>query len=87
MLEAMAMQAARRRGLQDHRLILRRVRCAIGVRLASRAARMVLGCIPRLAAEDAFLFGEPSGADDAHRAQPRQIVLIDGEADALPLVV
>ena len=61
MLEAMAVQVARRRGLRDHRLILRRTQCAIGVRLAARAARMLLCCTPGLAEEEVeALFGAGS---------------------------
>ena len=61
-LTALAVQAARRRGLRDHRLILRRVLAAIGVPLTRRCARMVWHCLPRLGCEEVqWLLGSHSG--------------------------
>jgi hypothetical protein len=80
-LEALAKQAARRRGLRDHRLVLRRARAAIGVKLVQRAVRMVRACLTEAADEDLNgLFG--------HGAAPelRKVVLLHGgeaEAEAL----
>lgn len=48
MLTSMAILAARCRGLCDHRLILRRARCAIGVALVRRAVQMVHACFLHL---------------------------------------
>ena len=80
MLTSLAIQAARRRGLRDHSLLLRRVRGAIGVALARRAVRMVLSCLPHLdAAEGYLLLGASGGASP--RPQLRPVAMVDGEAD------
>ena len=80
MLAAMAAQAARRRGLRDQRLILRRVCGAIGVALVRRSVHMVLACTPHLdAEEERVLFG--SWEAPPH-PQLRAISLIGGEAGA-----
>ena len=80
MLAAMAAQAARRRGLRDQRLILRRVCGAIGVALVRRSVHMVLACTPHLdAEEERALFGS---WEAPHHPQLRAISLIGGEAGA-----
>ena len=65
-IELIAKQAARKRGLGDHRLLLRRSLAAIGVQLWRRAAAMVRVCLPKLTAEEAAtLFGaDPAGESD-----------------------
>ena len=84
MLSAMAVQAARRRGLRDHRLILRRARGAIGVQLVRRAVSMLLGFIPRLETEEErALFGSRAEGE-ATWPELRGIVLRSGGADAPP---
>ena len=81
MLESMALLAARRRGLLDHKLILRRVRAGIGVALVRRAVRMVLACVPHLASEEiGVILGEAQAG--AERPEPRLIVAADGSAEA-----
>ena len=80
MLTSMAVLAARRRGLRDHRPILRRVRCAIGVALVRRAVQMVHACIPHLDAEEERpLF---SSAEAPPHPQRRNICLAGDEAEA-----
>ena len=82
MLENLARQAARRRGLRDHRLILRRTRAAIGVQLVRRAVRMVLSCIPHLEDAESQLLLRAS--DVSVRLPHLRIVsLANGEADCL----
>jgi len=44
--EHMARTAARRRGLADPRLILRRARRRVGVAIAQRAVRLLRACLP-----------------------------------------
>ena len=70
-LTNVAKRAARRRGLPDHTLLLRRAQVKIGVQLARRAAKQVLACLPRLTAAEAGLLhgADPCGAspDDATR--------------------
>ena len=44
-LESLARSAARRRGLRDHRQLLRRTKDAIGVMLVCRAVRMIRSCL------------------------------------------
>lgn len=56
-METLARQAARRCGLRDHRLLLRRARAAVGAHLARRAVRMARACLNEGDAEDE-LFGE-----------------------------
>ena len=80
MLEAMAVQAARRRGLRDHRLLLRRVRAAVGVALVRRSVRMVAACLPHLAEGEARLLLGAAREGDAPLGG-REVVLVDGEAD------
>ena len=85
MLEALAVQAARRRGLQDHRLILRRARCAIGVRLATRAARMVLCCMPGLTEEEVeALFGAGTGTAEAAAVPVHRAVALETDGAGVP---
>jgi len=62
-MTTIAQRAARRRGVANHELILRRAQVKVGVQLARRAARMVLACLPRLSvSEAALLFGaDPAG--------------------------
>ena len=63
-LLTLALGAARRRGLRDHRPVLRRARKAIGVAIWRRAARMVLACLPPLEVEEErLLFGDVAGGD------------------------
>ena len=58
-LDTIARVAARRRGLGDHRLLLRRAKGRIGVAIWRRAAAMIRSCLPQLTAEEAgLLFGE-----------------------------
>ena len=85
MLESMAKIVARRKGLQDYRLVLRRVQCAISVQLARRAVRMLFGCIPRLEAEEMqTLLGEADTksqlCSSLHSPGNRAVVLVDGDA-------
>ena len=85
MLEAMAVQAARRRGLRDHRVILRRARCAIGVRLATRAARMILCCAPGLAEEEvAALFGSGAGTAEEATVPAHRSVAFEEDGVGVP---
>ena len=81
MLTSMAVLAARRRGLRDHRPILRRVRCAIGVALVRRAVQTQTehACIPHLdAEEERALFGS---AEAPPHPQRRSICWTGGEAE------
>ena len=55
-LTNMAKLAARRAGLRDPGLLLRRLRTAIGVQLARRAVRMVRACLPGQADAERLLF-------------------------------
>ena len=48
LLTKMAKRAARRRGLADHRLLLRRAMVKVGAAIPRRAAKMVFACLPRL---------------------------------------
>ena len=78
-MRSLAVVAARRRGLRDHALILRRARAAIGVRLVTRAVRMLWACIPRVAAEEEqLLFGGAAVEDEA--PQQRSVRLTHGDA-------
>ena len=66
-MTTIAKRAARRRGVADHGLILRRAQVKVGVQLARRAARMVLACLPQLSAsEAALLFGADPAGGAAH---------------------
>ena len=57
-LLSLSLRAARRRGLRDHRPILKRACSAIGVQIWKRAASMVLACLPSLEIEEErLLFG------------------------------
>ena len=57
-LEAVARTAARRRGLGDHKLLLRRAAGRIGVAIWRRAAAMVRSCLPQPSAEEiALVYG------------------------------
>ena len=76
----MALLTARRRGLLDHRLILRR-RAGIGVALVRRAVRMLLACVPHLASEEiGVILGEAQAG--VERLELRLIVAADGFAEA-----
>lgn len=58
-LERIAHQAARRAGVADSRLLLRRARAGIGVAIWRRAAAMALACLPRMSPECmGLLFGD-----------------------------
>ena len=61
-LQAMARQAARRRGLASAKVLQRRTEAAISVEIWRRAARMVFSCWPRH--DD----GEGQGDEDATQA-------------------
>ena len=59
-LSDMATMAARRRGLRDFRLVLRRTQAAVGVQLVRRAVAMLRACLSN--DDDVlenFLCGEP----------------------------
>ena len=47
--------ASRRHGLNDSKLLLRRVRVKISVQLVRRAVRMIQSCLPRLTSEEVCL--------------------------------
>lgn len=81
-LETLARSAARRRGLRDHRLLLRRARAAIGVQLVCRAVRMTRACLETLPAEGegADLFSD--GASRFCAPERRTVRIVDGDADA-----
>ena len=82
-LSSLAVQAARRQGLRDHKLVLRRVQCAIGVALVRRAVRMLGARTPFLnEEEERALLGQ--GRARVPRPWLRRIVCADGEADADP---
>ena len=84
LLETLAIQAARRRGLRDHRQLLSRVHFAVGVALARRAARMVADCLPGLAAdEEQVTFGGAEPAAEAERPEERAVTIGKDGADAL----
>ena len=79
MLTDMAILAARYRGLQDFRLILRRTRATISVQLMRRAVAMVRACIPR----DAELFDHLVLQEDETIAmwpRTRAVEIVDGFA-------
>ena len=79
-LTNLAMQATRRRGLRDHRLLLRRVRSAIGVQLMRRAVRMLHSCMPHLDdAEAQLLLG--SSERIGSLSESRNLTILDGDAD------
>ena len=82
-LETLARQAARRRGLRDHRLLLRRVRASIGVQLMRRAVGMVRGCMPYADhAEVQLLLGDP--AETPAMPEQREVVCAENAADCRP---
>ena len=85
MLAAVAVQAARRRGLRDHRLLLRRSRGNVGVLLMRRAARMLHACVPRrLEDEEEALDGGGGVPDEGGpRHEPRAVRFSAGEAEAV----
>ena len=81
-LKAMSVQAARRHGLRDHRLVLRRTCAAVGVQLMRRAVGMLRACIPSLhAAEEQLLFDE-AGASAFEVPRTRPVSLVGGDAGA-----
>ena len=63
MLQSMVTLAARRRGLRDPGLLLRRVKSAIGVALVRRAVRMVMSCLPSLAENEERLYFDFAGEE------------------------
>ena len=79
-LRSLAVVAARRRGLPDHALLLRRARAAIGVQLMTRAVRMLWACIPRAAAEEEQLLHGGAAAGDGP-PQRRDVRLAHDGAD------
>ena len=76
-LETLARAAARRRGLLDHCLLLRRTRRAIGVALVIRAVRMTKAVLRR--EEDEEAPPRPS----VRAPELRAVQLVNGDADAL----
>ena len=63
--EHMARTEARRRGIEDPRLFLRRAKRRIGVEIARRSVRLVRACLPALGEEgDALLGTEPELAPE-----------------------
>ena len=52
LLTSVAQRAARRRGLGDHRSILRRAMAKVGVQIWRRAAAMVRACLPGYRGDD-----------------------------------
>ena len=78
-LLSLAKHAARRRGLRDHHLLLRRTYANIGVQLMKRAVRMLHACMPNFSEiEERLLF------DNSEEAPPhsenRIVTLANGEA-------
>ena len=64
-LERLALQAARRQGVSNHRAILRRASTALNVAVQRRAVAMARACLPKLTEEALqLLFGEPGAAED-----------------------
>ena len=64
-LESIARRAARRRGLGDHKLLLRRALGRIGVAIWRRAVAMVRSCLPQPTVEEvALLFGPDATVED-----------------------
>ena len=64
-LERLALQAARRQGVSNHRAILRRASTALNVAVQRRAVAMTRACLPKLTEEALqLLFGEPGAAED-----------------------
>ena len=58
-IDRIAMQAARRFGVADHRPLLRRAKAALGVAIWRRAVAMTRACLPRISEESLrMLFGE-----------------------------
>ena len=79
-LHNLARQVARRRGLRDHHMILRRTRAAVGVQLMRRVARMFLSCVPHLEdAEATLILGHCESV--SHFPQTRNVALVGGSAD------
>ena len=77
MLDAMARQAARRRGLRDHRFILRRTNAAVGAQIMRRAVRMCLACVPHLEEAESHLF--LNAPDESVMAPQRRIISLVGD--------
>ena len=64
-LERLALQAARRQGVSNHRALLRRAAAALGVAVQIRAVAMARACLPKLSEEALrLLLGEPGAAED-----------------------
>ena len=85
-LTAIAKRAARRRGLDDHRLLLRRALKGVGVQIWRRAAAMVHACLPvgsREAAE--LVLGNDGGIEDEGPAAAAvgNLIAAEGPADWL----
>ena len=78
-LLTLAKAAARRRGLRDHRQLLRRTNAAVGVVLVRRAVRMCRSCLesPEPAELDGLLRGRSPLGDER-----RTVQLVDGDAEA-----
>ena len=81
-LRTLAIQAARRHGLRDHALVLRRTRAAIGVQLMRRAVRMLRACIPHLHQAEESLLVSDAVQSFSGMPRTREIILCDGDADA-----
>jgi len=69
-LETVARTAARKRGLGDHRLLLRRATGRIGVAIWRRAAAMVKSCLPQLSAEEVALVHGNDPAEECDAEPP-----------------
>ena len=81
-LRSLAVQAARRHGLRDYNLVLRRTHVAIGVQLVRRAVRMVNSCTPFLHDAEARLLLADSDPDSNPLPRTREITLFEGVACA-----
>ena len=80
-LQSLSRVAARRCGLRDHRLLLRRVRSAVSVEIMRRAVRMLHACLPHERdAQNRFLLGD--SIDASEYPKTREIVLHSSGADA-----
>jgi hypothetical protein len=84
-LELIARQAARRVGIGDHTVLLRRARANIGIALWRRAYAMTKACLPRLSREALLLlYGEMGDHNDEPDAAlpARDIGRSSGDGDA-----
>ena len=64
-MERLALQAARRQGVSNHRALLRRASAALAVAIQRRAVAMARACLPKLSGEAVqLLLGEAAEAED-----------------------